>query len=284
MKSLLQLYAANRPTARSFRLVAGYDPDYDGDMDNPDAPDEDAGAEPVDEATLFVYGAIGHWYDEVQADALVKQIAGLKAGTIHLRINSPGGDVFEARAIKTALEQSSARVVAHVDALAASAASFLMLAADEIEIAPGAFVMIHNPWGMAIGDSTEMRATADLLDKVRDTIAADYKAKTKMSLKDLRALMDAETWMDSDEALAKGFVDRLMEKPAKAKNLRVAGLKAFRNAPAALLAPPEAAPDETAAAARAAAADAAASAEQAAAFAALAVDREQMEIRLKLLA
>ena len=186
--------------------------------------------------------------------------------------------------MKTALEQSKARVVAHVDALAASAASFLMLAADEIEIAPGAFVMIHNPWGMAIGDSSEMRATADLLDQIADVIARDYKAKTKMALKDLRAMMDAETWLTADEALAQGFVDRLMQKPAKASAAARFDLSAYKRAPDFYEASvAEQLGAQLEAENRALEADAARQAQEAAAFAQLAVDRERFEARLRLL-
>lgn len=234
MRRLLQLLDRNRASAHSLRLVAGYDPDFDGDTDEPDAPDVDDPSTLGDEATLYVYSAIGGWDwdgEAVTAKKVIKQLSGLEAKTLHVRINSPGGDVFEARAIKTALEQVTARVVAHIDSLAASAASFLMLAADEIEIAPGAFVMIHNPWGFAVGDASEMRATADLLDKVGAVIAADYQGKTKIAMDDLRTMMNAETWLDADEAVAKGFADRIMEKAPKAAARF--DLSAFRNAPKA---------------------------------------------------
>ena len=235
-KLLAQFLAQNTP--KKPRLVLGYDPDSDGDTDQPGAPDPDS-----DEATLWLYGAIGGW-DGIDGEGFAKDISGLKAKTLHVRINSPGGDVFEARAIVTALDAYQGRVVAHVDALAASSASFIMLAADEIRMAPGSFVMIHNPWGFALGDSREMRATADLLDQVRDTIVEDYVARTGMETKALIALMDAETWMDAETALANKFCDAISPRKSKA-SARAFNLAAYKAPPAALTAP--AAPDPAAA-------------------------------------
>ena len=274
MQALARLFDRNRVAASAFRVVKGYDPDYDGDEDKPGEPDVDDGAQASNEATIFVYDVIGGWdWDGtgITAKRLCQQIAALDVETIHVRFNSPGGDVFEARAIKTALEQSSARVIAHVDSLAASAASFLMLAADEIEIAPGAFVMIHNPWGVSIGDSGEMRKTADLLDQVRDVIVDDYKGKTKMSKADLRAMMDAESWLSAEDAVAKGFCDRLMQKaPKAAAKAKAFDLSAFAHPPQTYGA--QAAADEPALDGEAAEA----------AFKQLEADRARAEARLRL--
>lgn len=233
MSRLARLLAANRGRAVSSRLVsgfrpAGYDPDQDGDSDNPGDVDVDSGGV----ATIYLYDAIGGWWGVTAAD-LVPQIAALDATTIHLRINSPGGDVFDARAIKTALEAHSARVVAHIDGLAASAASFVMLAADEIEISEGAFVMIHNPWTMAIGDARDMCAAAALLDQVGGAICRDYARKTGADAAALQAMMDSETWLESHDAVAQGFCDRIAAKPAKAAARF--DLAAFDRAPAALV-------------------------------------------------
>lgn len=247
MHRLLALLDANRGRGFSARVVPGarplgYDPDGDGDADKPGAPDVDAS-----EATVYLYDAIGSWYG---ADTLefVQQIAGLDVDTIHLRINSPGGDVFDARAIKTALEQHRARVVAHVDGLAASAASFLMLAADEIEICEGGFVMIHNAWTLAMGDAREMRKTADLLDAVTGASVRDYVARTGIPSAEIQAMLDAETWLDADTALARGFVDRIARKSERASALARFDLSAYAHAPAALVAPPVAAEADLAAA------------------------------------
>jgi ATP-dependent Clp protease protease subunit len=248
-RKLLQLLEANRhgriadpraaqrgywrDSASSLRAsptatASNADPDKDGDKDKPGQPDEDDAN--ADVANLYVYDVIDSYWG-VTAQDVIRDLGAVKSKTINLHINSPGGDVFEARAIKTALEQHSARVVAFVDGLSASAASFLMLAADEIRIAKGAFVMIHNPWGFAMGDARDMRATADLLDQVADVIAQDYADKTGTAKADILTMMDAETWMDADEAIAKGFADSLLEKPAKASNLKRFDVSAYDKAP-----------------------------------------------------
>ena len=163
------------------------------------------------EATVYLYDVIGKdWIGEgVSSLDFAKALNQITAGTIHLRVNSPGGDVFEARAIQTTLRAHSARVVAHIDGLAASSATYIAMGADEIRMAEGAFFMIHNAWGLSIGNSAEMRAMADVLDKVDASICADYMAKTGMEEKKLCKMMDAETWMTAQEALDMKFVDSI---------------------------------------------------------------------------
>lgn len=128
--------------------------------------------------------------------------------TINVHINSPGGDVFGALNIANALrEQASKGRTVHtiVDGLAASAASVVMMAGSTVRMADNALVMIHNPWTRAVGASADLRKVADELDKVRGTIVATYGWHSSLAADDLVALMDAETWMDADEALARGF-------------------------------------------------------------------------------
>jgi ATP-dependent Clp protease protease subunit len=214
---------ANARAAQRGFWIADRDPEEDGDVDDPNRPDDD-------EASVYVYDVIdANW--GVSAQQVVPALAALNAKTIHLHINSPGGDVFEARALKTALEQHSARVVATVDGIAASAASFLMMAADDIAIAPGPFVMIHNPWGFAMGDAEEMRKTAQLLDQIAAVIAGDYVAKTVIPSAEILAMMEEETWMDAETAVAKKFCDRILAKPAKAQALNRFDLSAYSKAP-----------------------------------------------------
>ena len=181
-------------------------------------------------ASVYVYDAIG-WFG-IEAADFVQEINAISAETIHLRIDSPGGDVFAARAMKTALEQHKARVVAHVDGLAASAASFLMLGADEIEISDGAFVMIHNAWTIAIGDRHEMAKEVEVLGKIDGAIAQDYARRGARSAEEFAALMDAETWLDAAEAEEIGLVDRIYEPESKPENRF--DLSVYENAPAAL--------------------------------------------------
>lgn len=198
-----------------------------------------------DAVEVMVYDQIGYW--GVTAEDFVREVKGIKAATIHLRLDSPGGDVFAARAMKTALEQHPARVIAHVDGLAASAASYLMLAGDEIEIAKGAFVMIHNAWMITLGDTREHVASAGMLEKIDASIRADYAAKTGKSDEDFRQLMDDETWLEAEEALEMGLVDRVYSKEGGAENRF--DLTIFDKTPEALKGPDR----ETAAAAHRAA-------------------------------
>jgi ATP-dependent Clp protease, protease subunit len=166
-----------------------------------------------DEATIYLYDIIGEdWFGGVSASAFAQDLAGITAGTIHLRINSPGGDVFEARAMQTALAQHPSKVIAHIDGLAASAATYVMLGADEIEAVDGALFMIHDAWTIAMGNKADFRKTADTLEKIDEGIAADYVAKTGNDIEQVRAWMAAETEFTAQEALDNGFIDRIYEK------------------------------------------------------------------------
>jgi len=161
-----------------------------------------------DEATVYVYDAIGGWWG-LDPKTWVPEFAAIKAKTIHLRINSPGGAVLDAEAMRTIVAQHPARVIAHIDGMAASAATGLALAAKEIEMSAGAMFMIHNAWGLAMGGAKEMRDYADLLEKINANILAEYDRKTGKGEEQIKDWMDAETWFTAAEALTNGFVDRI---------------------------------------------------------------------------
>jgi ATP-dependent Clp protease protease subunit len=154
---------------------------------------------------IRIYEEIGFW--GVTARQFADDLAKVTAKMIVLRLNSPGGDVFDGLAIFNALRNHPARIQTHVDGLAASMASVIALAGDEIRIADNAFMMIHNPWTIALGDATAMRKTADLLDKVGNSLRSIYVGKTKKPEAKVRELMDAETWFTADEAKDFGLVD-----------------------------------------------------------------------------
>lgn len=128
---------------------------------------------------------------------------------IQLHINSPGGDVFEGIAILNALRSHDARVVAIVDGLAASAASFIAAGADECVMARNSELMIHDAWGFCVGNAADMRDLADLLDHLSDNIASIYAAKAGGDTANWRAAMAAETWYSADEAVDAGLADRI---------------------------------------------------------------------------
>lgn len=180
------------------------------------------------EATIYLYDAIGDWYG-VSAKDFCKTLAGIDAKTVHLRINSPGGDVFEARTIATALKQCGKSVVAHIDGVCASAATYVALAASSVEMAQGSFFMIHQAWAGVIGNSGELRDMAALLDKVDDSIIADYVAKSGKDADSIKEMMAAETWMTAQEALDFGFVDSVYD--GKTADCSRWDLSAYENAP-----------------------------------------------------
>lgn len=173
------------------------------------------------EATIYLYGDIGGWFG-IDSAEWVKEFNALKAGTIHVRVDSGGGDIFSARAMKTAIMQSKATVIAHVDGLAASAASFFIMGADEIEIVDGGFLMIHKAMSFidvyGYFNDRELDATiADLTKevglhgKLNEAIANDYAKRTGLEVDELLDMMSDETWLSAADALEKGFVDRVFD-------------------------------------------------------------------------
>lgn len=187
-----------------------------------------------DESSLYIYDVISSDWG-VSALSVIESIA--RAGdskTLNIHINSPGGDVFEGRAIMAAISAFKGKTVAKIDSLCASAATSIALACDEVEMSDGAFFMIHNAHGMAYGDKQALRDTADVMEKVEGAIVNDYVAKTGKEETEVRAMMDAETWMTAQEALEGGFIDRIADK-TKTKNAW--NLSAFANAPRVLLEP-----------------------------------------------
>lgn len=129
------------------------------------------------------------------------------ATEITLRINSGGGDVFEALALYNWLKGHSVKVKVYIDGLCASAASIIAMAGDEVYMPSNALMMIHNPVGGVYGDSADMAAMSELLNKIRDSIVSVYESRTKMSRDSIIKLMDAETWMNGEEAKLYGFID-----------------------------------------------------------------------------
>lgn len=188
----------------------------------------------TDEPTIFLYDVIDEYWGVSAAD-FNKELMAFKGKTVHLRINSPGGSVFEAEAM-AAMIREHGNVLAHIDGWAASAATRVATAAKSVAISAQGFFMIHNAWTLAYGNKHELRETASLLDKIDTTIVADYARKTDKSTQEIVAWMDAETWFTAEEALEHGFVDSIAneeskEAKSKAKNWN---LSVFENAPKAL--------------------------------------------------
>lgn len=184
------------------------------------------------EATIYLYDVIvsDSGYDGgVSAIDFVQALAGTTAQTIHLRINSPGGEVFAAQAMAQAIREHPAKCVAHIDGLAASCASWIAIAADETVISHGGMVMIHNAMTICMGNAADMRECADLLDKVDGILVDAYVNATGQTAEQVSAWMAAETWFNATEAVANGFADSIAE--SATKNLATWNLSAYAHAP-----------------------------------------------------
>ena len=163
------------------------------------------------EATLYLYGPIDSWGGPwgVSAAEVASALATLPSGTTDLtiRVNSPGGEVFEAVAIMNLLRDHSAKIIARVDGIAASAASFLAVSADQTIMGGNTELMIHDAWGLAIGNAADMRQYADMLDRVSNDIASVYDGKAGGGTEAWRNYMLAESWFTAEEAVELGLAD-----------------------------------------------------------------------------
>jgi ATP-dependent Clp endopeptidase proteolytic subunit ClpP len=157
---------------------------------------------------LLIYSTIGQ--GDCKAEALIKQLQPLSAIPLLVRINSPGGSVFDGLAIYNSLKARTAATIVRVEGMAASAASFIAMAGDEIQMHKSSYLMIHDPYSLVLGGSEELRKEAETLDKIKDTIASIYTTRTGKPLAEILKLMDNETWLDADEAKAEGFCDTVL--------------------------------------------------------------------------
>ena len=188
-------------------------------------------------ADLWIYEEIGtdFWGEGLTAKKFVEDLAALEVDHIALHINSPGGSVFDGQAIFNAIERHPATVTTYIDGIAASIASVIALAGDTVEMAANALFMVHDPYGMAMGTSADMRQMADVLDKVGDTIIGVYERKTGLAPEAILEAMAAETWYTAAEAEAAGYADSVAA-PVKAAALSRFDFKSlgYRHVPDAL--------------------------------------------------
>lgn len=172
-------------------------------------------AKSATKAEIVIYDQIGRgWFSEgVTAKSFSEELKKLDGAVneITVRINSPGGDVFEGIAIYNRLVQHKAKIIVHIDGLAASIASIIALAGDEINIGEGALYMIHLPWTMAMGNRMEMENTTQRLVDIEEQMISMYAKKTKLDRGEIRVMLEKETWMDADQAIEMGFVDAKSE-------------------------------------------------------------------------
>lgn len=209
----------------------------------PKPPESTTGSRPfqvlsrtADSAEIVIYSDIGSsfWGEGMDAKMFHEQLTALgDLKFLDVRINSGGGDVFDGITIYNRLKQHKAKVRTYVDGLAASIASIIALAGDEITVYDTSTFMIHKPWSYAMGSSTELREVSDRLDMVEGQMLSIYKSRTGMSEDRLKSMLAAETWMTGEEAVDLGFADYLDSAPqALAASIRKDfGKKWFAHAP-----------------------------------------------------
>jgi len=166
----------------------------------------------TEERILFLNGTIAEesWFDDDVTPALFKDELNAGTGDITLWINSPGGDCVAAAQIYNMLLEYPGKVIVKIDGIAASAASVIAMAGNDVQMSPVSMMMIHNPATIAWGDHTEMKKAMELLDAVKESIINAYVLKTGQSRAKLSHLMDAETWMDANKAVELGFADGIL--------------------------------------------------------------------------
>jgi|GEM_PF-4513028 len=169
-----------------------------------------------DDAVIRIYDEI--WFLGVNADDFVRDLADVTAPRIRVEINSPGGDVFDGIAIYNALRTHPAHVTTRVDGIAASIASVIAQAGDHRVMLGASQMMIHNAFGMTVGDATEHGEMQVLLEQQDEIIAGIYATRSGGDRDNFRALMNAETWMSDDRAVAEGLADEVVEPERKTEN------------------------------------------------------------------
>ncbi len=192
-------------------------------------------------AEISIYDEIGFW--GVTAKQFIGDLKAIDATAIKLAINSPGGAVFDALAIYNALRQHPANVEVTIMGVAASAASIIAMAGDTVVMPENAFMMIHNPLNMAYGNADDLREMADVLDKIGASLVGIYAKRTGLPEDEIKALLDAETWLNAEEAVLKGFADELQPELKVAASFDMERLPDNVRASIAPAAEPEPAPE-----------------------------------------
>lgn len=180
---------------------------------------------------IYIYEEIGEgWFGGITAKAFADEIKALgDVDAVDIYINSPGGSVFDGISIYNQIKRMPMKKDVHIDGIAASIASIIAMAGDTITIASNGTMMIHDPWGMAIGTADDMRQQADALDKIRSTLLETYVNRTGGDRDKISQWMSAETWMNADDALSRGFVTAKATEQAIEASFPM--LDKFRNTP-----------------------------------------------------
>lgn len=178
---------------------------------------------------LYLDGEISSqtwWGDEVTPSAFLSELTHM-TGDLTVHINSPGGDVFAGVTIYNALKDYHGHVVVKVDGLAASIASIIAMAGDEIIMSPGSMMMIHNPWSTIGGNADELREAADILDQIEENLVPIYSNRTGLSVEEIKQLLDDETWLSAEKAVELGFATRVEAAKVEDKKKKKCGVSAL---------------------------------------------------------
>lgn len=167
-----------------------------------------------DEAEVMLYDEIGGWFGAT-ADQFIEDLKGITAPRMRVRVNSPGGSVFEGVAIANAIRSHPANVTIQVDGIAASIASVIAMAGDRIVMAPQTMLMIHDASGLCMGNAADMAEMEELLDLISDNIADAYAARAGGTREQWRERMRAETWYLPEDAVDAGLADECLPLPKK---------------------------------------------------------------------
>ncbi|NIF20585.1 head maturation protease, ClpP-related [Candidatus Pantoea multigeneris] len=165
-----------------------------------------------EEGSISIFDVIGadYWGDGVTASRIAGALRSLGGSDVTVNVNSPGGDMFEGLAIYNLLREYEGKVTVKVLGLAASAASIIAMAGDDIQIGRGAFLMIHNCWVYAAGNRHDLAQLAADMEPFDKAMADIYSARTGLSMEEVGAMMDGETYIGGSDAVDKGFANRLL--------------------------------------------------------------------------
>ena len=159
-------------------------------------------------ADVYMYDDIGGWFG-LTADDFVRDVAALDVDQIVLHLNTPGGDAMEGVAIANVLRAHKARIIVRVDGLAASAGSVVAMAGDEIVMGIGSELMVHDAWGMVVGNAADIVSFGNRLSTTSNALASTYAAKAGGTTEHWRKIMEAETWYTAQEAVDAKLADRV---------------------------------------------------------------------------
>jgi len=167
--------------------------------------------------TILLFDEIGAM--GITPEMIARELEIANGEDIEIRINSGGGDVFDGISIFNFLKNYNGNITIIVDGIAASIASIIALAGDELIMNEGSFLMVHNPWGGMMGESQDFRKQADLLDGIRDQLLGIYERATDLDRGQIQAMMDSETWLNADQAIEMGFATSKQESIKVVANL-----------------------------------------------------------------